>query len=137
MKLTERALAHLKSSIEAKQRQHRVLKLEYERVTKDLNALGVKPDVDIEPGQLPVDAPFIDKAVTVLTPGGKKVKDLQRELGIYDVAELNRKRKALVAAGVTRETENFNGTNATFVELIVQEDEAPVTKTEIPTEEAK
>jgi hypothetical protein len=120
MKTTESALAHLKNNIEGKQRQHRVLKLELERITKDLTTLGVKPDVDIEPGQLPINGDDIEKAQAVLKAGGKKVKDLQRELGIFDVAELNRKRKALVAAGITKETENFNGTNATFVQLVVE-----------------
>lgn len=135
MNSTERALAHLKNNIEGKQRQHRVLKLELERITKDLTTLGVKPEVDIEPGQLPIDEAFVEKAEAVLKKGGLKVKDLQRELGIFDVTELNRKRKALVAAGVTKETENFNGTNATFVQWIAVE--PPTAETTGSTEEAK
>lgn len=137
MKITESALAHLKNSIEANQRQYRTLKIELERVTKHLTTLGVKPDVEIEPGQLPIDEAFIEKAHAVLKGGGMKVKDLQRELGIFDVSELNRKRKALVAAGVTRETENFNGTNATFVQWIAVEMEAPAAETTNSTEKAK
>ena len=120
MNYTERALAQLHNNIEAKQRKYRALKLELDRINKDLTTLGVKPDVDITPDQLPINATEIEQAHNALKDGGKNIKSFQKALGIFDQTELSRKRKALVAAGVTKETENYNNTNQTFVELIVE-----------------
>ena len=99
-------------------KKERELKSQYEQVAKERTMLGVKPVESLTQEQLPIDATVIVQVQTALKDNGLNVKSLQKALGIFDYAEMTRKRKALIAAGVTRETENHNGTNATFVELV-------------------
>ena len=137
MKATQRALAQLKTHTMQLQEQHRTLKPQLEKVTKELTALGAKPDEPIDQVKLPIDDPFIEQVMTVLDDNGRNVKNFQIALGIFDLTELNRKRRALVAAGVTKETANYNG-NATFVELTPDFQEAILdAKTKPDTEEGK
>ena len=116
MKLIASALAHLTNHIQQLQEKHRVLKPQLEKTTKELAALGAKPDDPIDEVKLPIGAPFIKLTSGVLDDQGRNVKNFQKAMGVFDVAEFYRQRKALVAAGVTKETENYNG-NSTFVEL--------------------
>ena len=120
MKTPDSAIAQLTAHIDGLLRQHRTLKPKLEHVTKELATLGAKPDEEVDPARLPIDAKVIEQVQTALKDGGKNVKNLQKALGIFDYTEMTRKRKALVAAGVTHETENYQGTNATFVELAAE-----------------
>ncbi len=115
----QQSLAQLTKYVNNLLKNERELKSQHEQVAKERTMLGIKPVEAIEEGQLPIDADFIAKGQEVLKIGGKNIKGFQKALGIFDQTELTRKRKALVAAGVTRETENYNGTNQTFVELVV------------------
>jgi hypothetical protein len=111
------ALTRLHDHVEGLQSEYRALKPKLDHITKELAALGFKPGDAVDDSRLPIDEALIDTVVEALKDGGKNVKSLQKALGIFDYVELTRKRKALSTAGITRETENYQGTNATFVEL--------------------
>ena len=116
MKLIASALAHLKNHIIQLQEQHRTLKPQLEKVTKDLAALGAKPDEPIDQVKLPIDEPFIEQVMSVLDDTPHKVKKFQKALGIFDLTDLGRKRKALIAAGVTKEENNGNSIEVSLTE---------------------
>jgi archaellum component FlaC len=120
MKSPQEQLAQLTKYINDLLKRERELKSQYEQVAKERTMLGIKPVEAITQDQLPIVAAVIEQVQTALKEKGLNVKSLQKALGIFDYAEMTRKRKALIAAGVTKETENHNGTNATFVELIVE-----------------
>ena len=120
MKLTESALAHLKTHIINLQEQHRTLKPHLEKVTKELAALGAKPDDPIEQVKMPIDAPLIEKVMAALDDKPRSVKNFQVALGIFDLTDLGRKRKALIAAGVTKENSNGNSIEVSLTDEFQQ-----------------
>lgn len=113
-KVIELALANLKNHVISLQEQHRTLKPQLEKVTKDLAALGAKPDDPIEQVKMPIDTPLIEKVMAALDDKGRSVKNFQVALGIFDLTDLGRKRKALMAAGVTEENTNGNSIEVTL-----------------------
>ena len=134
MKTTEEHLGQLSSHIEDLQKQHRTLKPQLEQITKTLSSFSFRPGDPLNLTQLPIDGAFIERVKELLKGNGMNIKNLQKGLNIFDLTEMTRKRKALVAAKVTRETQNYQGTNATFVELVQDEDEA-TTDAGVPTQE--
>ena len=120
MKLTASALAHLKQHIQKLQEQHRTMKPQVEKVTKDLAALGAKPDDPIEQVKMPIDAQDIEKVMAVLDDKPRSVKNFQVALGIFDLTDLGRKRKALIAAGVTEEKTNGNSIEVSLTDEFQQ-----------------
>lgn len=138
MKAIERATAQLTKHINDLLKKERELKTECEQVTKERTMLGIKAVEAITEDQVPVDAPFIQQVMEVLDDNGRIIKNFQRALGIFDITELNRKRKALLAAGVTREIENYNGSNSTQVLLTDEFQQALLDdKVKSETEESK
>ncbi len=103
------------------QRKYHPAKSYVEQLDKEMAILRVKPTDVIDPLKLPIDEALIQKVDDALEGGGKNVKTLQRALNVFDYADMTRIRKALAAAGVTKETENYQGTNATFIQLIVED----------------
>lgn len=114
------AIAHLKNHIATLQEQHRTLKPQLEKVTKELAALGAKPDEPIEQVKIPIDAPLIEKVMAVLDDKPRSVKNFQVALGIFDLTDLGRKRKALIAAGVTHENSNGNSIEVSLTDEFQQ-----------------
>jgi hypothetical protein len=135
MSKTQDHLGQLTSYIEDLEKQHRTLKPQLDQITKTLSAFGFRLGDPLNLTRLPIDFDFVEKVIETLKPGGMNVKTLQRNLQIFDYQEMTRKRKALVAAGVIRETENYHGTNATFIEL-VEHEEQPTLGAGAPTGEA-
>jgi len=126
-KATQRLFEHL----EDLQNQHRTIEPKLEKIAKELSLFRIKPNSLFTFADLPLNEEQIATVVTALTGPGMNVKNLQRSLGIFDYGEMTRKRKALQAAGVTKETENYQGTNATWIELnptFVGSDESSATK---------
>ena len=120
MKIIDSALAQIKNGILNLQELHRTLKPQLEKVTKDLAALGAKPDDPIEQVKLPIDAQDIEKVMAVLDDKPRSVKNFQVALGIFDLTDLGRKRKALIAAGVTKETSNGNSIEVSLTDEFQQ-----------------
>ena len=127
MKPEQRLLDH----VEKLHRAYTDAKSEAERIAKELSALGVRLTDPLKMYHSPLDDKFLKEVTDALKDGGKNVKQLQKALGIFDQSELTRKRKVLVAAGVIRETENYNGTNRTMIELV---EETTTGETEQPAE---
>ena len=113
----QKALDHYRTRIESLKANHLTLKAEIDKIAKDLGGLGQKVGDPLNLIRPIIDEDLIEKAVEALKNGGLNVKAFQMALGIYDAMEAKRKRNALIAAGVTVETENFRGTNTTWIEL--------------------
>ena len=119
------ALERLFKRIQGQQAAFTEQKQKTDDMRKELALFKVSPDRLFAFADLPISMEQIEQAVEALRGSGLNVKKLQNALGVFDLTELTRVRKALVLAGVTRETENFQGTNATFIELMPIEE--PVT----------
>jgi len=136
MKTTTSAIAHLKAHIISLQEQHRTLSPQLEKVTKDLAALGAKPNDPIEQVKLPIDESFIEEVKAILDDKPMSVRVFQMALGVFDLTELKRKRRSLLAAGVTNEKANGSSVQVAltdeFQQAVLDSNRKPE-----PEEEAK
>ena len=120
MNTPEQGITRIKNHIAGLQELHRSLKPQLDKVTKELAALGAKPDDPIEQVKLPIDAQDIEKVMAVLDDKPRSVKNFQVGLGIFDLTDLGRKRKALIAAGVTKENSNGNSIEVSLTDEFQQ-----------------
>ena len=120
MKTPHDALTQLKTHTVNLQELWRTLKPQLEKVTKELAALGAKPDDPIDQVKMPIDAPLIEKVMAALDDKPMSVRVFQMALGVFDLTDLKRKRKSLLAAGVINEKANGNSVEVSLTDEFQQ-----------------
>jgi hypothetical protein len=109
-------LARISAFVESRRAEHHAVAERKAALEKELKQLS-KPGIALPFVAAAIDLDLFGKVLSLLSEKGTNVKGLGQSLGIFDAAQVSRLRKALVVGGVTRETENHQGSQSTWIEL--------------------